>query len=270
VDPNRKRDLRIVSCPKELEFLRPVVIKDLQRIGNLNDGGYVMSSSAILKVNYLLSLGLGENWSFERTFSEINKRAKIDIYDDTVSLSFFLRKAFNGLVNLILFKESLAGVKARINRLSNYFSFWYRNPRNTHHKIRINMSSFERALSIYPIEAEIGLKVDIEGSEWEILDQIIAHQSRFRFILMEVHDFDLHVLQLKKFFNKLSGPLVHSHLHANNFEGLGKNGFPRVFEITLLRDPTILDPREYRSELPLEGLDVPNAKNRPDFLITFS
>jgi hypothetical protein len=270
VDQNRKSHLQIVRCPKELEFLRPVVIKDLQRIGNLTDGGYVMSLSAIMKVNYLLSLGLGENWSFERTFSEINERAKIDIYDDTVSLYFFLRKAFNGLVKLVLFKESLAGVKARINRLSDYFSFWYRNPRNTHHEIRINMNSFERALSIYPIEAEIGLKVDIEGSEWELLDQIIAHQSRFRFILMEVHDFDLHALQLKEFFDKLLGQWVLSHLHANNFEGLGMNGFPRVFEITLLKDQTILDPREYRNELPIEGLDVPNAKNRPDFVVSFS
>jgi hypothetical protein len=262
-------DLIRVDCPKELHFLRPIVVEDLERVGNLADGGYVMTLPVIASVSCLLSLGLGENWSFESNFSKINENASIDIYDDTVSLSFFLRKSCNGVVKTLLLRESWASVKARFNRLSNYFSFWYRNPRNKHHKVRINSKSFEQILSRIPIDSVIGLKIDIEGSEWEILEQILVHQSRFGFILIEIHDFDLHVQQLEEFLDQLSGRLVLSHLHANNFEGLGENGFPRVFEITLLRDPAILSPRGYRNELPLEGMDAPNAKNRPDFVIRF-
>ena len=47
-----------------------------------------MSRSAIERSEVLLSLGLGENWSFEKAFMEINKTASIDIYDHTVSLRF--------------------------------------------------------------------------------------------------------------------------------------------------------------------------------------
>ncbi|MDA2992694.1 MAG: FkbM family methyltransferase [Actinomycetota bacterium] len=259
-----------VACPKELHFLQPVVVEDLERVGNLADGGYVMTLPVITNIDSLLSLGLGENWSFESTFSQINRSARIEIYDNTVSLSFFVRKSLNGVVNLLLFRESGASVKARFSRLSNYFSFWYRNPRNKHHQVRISRETFDQALSRIPTDSVVGLKIDIEGSEWEILEQIVKHQSRFGFILIEIHDFDLHVQQLKNFLDQLSGRLVLSHLHANNFEGLGKNGFPRVFEITLLRDPAIRTPREYRKELPLDGMDTPNAKNRPDFVISFN
>jgi hypothetical protein len=258
-----------VNCSKELHFLRPVVVEDLERVGHLADGGYVMTLPVIANIDSLLSLGLGENWSFESTFSQINRSASIEIYDNTVSLSFFVRKSLNGVVKLLLFRESGASVKARFSRLSNYFSFWYRNPRNTHHQVRISRETFDQALSRIPTDSVVGLKIDIEGSEWEILEQIIKHQSRFGFILIEIHDFDLHVQQLKNFLDQLSGRLVLSHLHANNFEGLGQNGFPKVFEITLLRDPAMLSPREYRNELPLEGMDAPNAKNRPDFVINF-
>lgn len=262
-------DFISVTCPKELHFLRPVVVEDLERFGDLADGGYVMTLRMIANIDSLLSLGLGENWSFESTFSEINKNASINIYDDTVSLSYFFRKSFNGVVKLLLLIESWASVQARFSRLSNYFSFWYRNPRNTHHQVRISRETFDQALSRIPTDSIIGLKIDIEGSEWEILEQIITHQSRFGFILIEIHDFDSYVQQLKDFLDQLSGRLVLSHLHANNFQGLGKNGFPRVFEITLLRDREILAPRKYRNELPLVGMDVPNAKNRPDFKINF-
>lgn len=47
-----------------------------------------MSWSAIERSDALLSLGPGENWSFEKVCSEINKNLSIDIYDHTVSFHF--------------------------------------------------------------------------------------------------------------------------------------------------------------------------------------
>lgn len=258
-----------VVCPIELNFLQPVIIEELCRVGNFTDGGYAMNGAAIKKSDALLSLGLGENWSFERAVSDINPKATIDIYDDTVSFFFFVRKAFNGLVNLILFRDSKSNFLARFWRLKDYFTFWVRDPMNTHHQIRINKDSFKKVLSGYPNETMIGLKVDIEGSEWDILDLISEDQSRFEFVLIEIHDFDQHVDQVRKFLGNLAGSFIIAHLHANNFDTLGSNGFPRVFEITLLRERNVVTTRESRKELPISGLDAPNAKNRPDFLIKF-
>ena len=115
----------------------------------------------------------------------------------------------------------------------------------------------------------LGLKIDIEGSEWEILDLVAENKDRLEFVLLEIHDFDRHVEQLRDFLRDLSGSFVLAHLHANNFETLGSNGFPRVFEITLLRLSVATSAGGYRGKLPIPGLDVPNAKNRPDFVIDF-
>jgi hypothetical protein len=269
VDPNRISNFVRVECPTELKFLQPVIIEELCRIGNFADGGYAMSLSAVHRSNAFLSLGLGENWSFETSVSEINPKATIDIYDDTVSLLFFVRKAFNGLVKLVLWRDSKSNFFARFGRLRDYSSFWLKNLKNTHHQIRISEKSFKRILSDYPIDAKIGLKVDIEGSEWDILELISENQSRFEFLLIEIHDFDRHVDELRKFLSDLAGSFIIAHLHANNFETLGRNGFPRVFEITLLREANLATTGELRKELPIHELDSPNAKNRPDYVIQF-
>jgi len=256
-------------CPAELQFLQPLIVEELCRIGNLSDGGYAMTIAAVNNSEIFLSLGLGENWSFEEAISQINPKASIDIYDDTVSLSFFVRKAINGLGKIALLRDSRRDFLMRCSRLKDYLSFWVINPRNRHHQIRINEDSLKKVLSGYPDKTMIGLKVDIEGSEWNILDLISENQSRFEFLLIEIHDFDKHVDQLRKFLCDLAGSFIVAHLHANNFETLGSNGFPRVFEITLLRSSDSTASVQYRSNLPVPGLDVPNAKNRPDYLIEF-
>jgi hypothetical protein len=258
-----------LTCPEDLYFLRPVIVEEICRVGNLSDGGYAMSRSAIERSDVLLSLGLGENWSFEKAFSEINKSASIDIYDHTVSLQFFASKVLKGLVKFLLFKELPSSLFARAKRLHEYFGFWEKNSQNKHHQIRISEASLRTALSRYKRSDLIGLKVDIEGSEWEILNLIAGNKDRFEFVLIEIHDFDKHVEQLRDFLRDLSGEFVLAHLHANNFETLGSNGFPKVFEITLLRSTGTAISAGYRSELPVPGLDVRNAKNRQDFLIKF-
>ena len=258
-----------IMCPEELYFLRPVIVEEICRVGNLSDGGYVLTRSAIEKSKVLLSLGLGENWSFEKAFTEINKFASIDVYDHTVSFRFFVVKVIKGIVKFLLFKEKFSNVLARAKRLKDYFLFWIMNSRNKHHRIRIGEASLSAALSRYKNSNLIGLKVDIEGSEWEILNLIAGNKDRFQFLLIEIHDFDNHVDQLRDFLREMSGQFVLAHLHANNFEILGNNRFPKVFEITLLRSHGTSISVDYRSELPIPGLDVPNAKNRQDFLIKF-
>jgi len=258
-----------VQCSKELIFLRPIVIKELSRIGNVTDGGYALTTSTISKSSHFLSLGLGENWSFENAVRKVNPHAPIDIYDHTVSLTFFTRKALKGIVKFVLGRDSVSNLKSRLKRLKHYFIFWNRSDLNRHHQVRITREVFQEVLSKYPLDSRIGLKVDIEGSEWEILESVAQEKGKFEFILLEVHSFDQHEARLRKFLRDIQDLFVLSHLHANNFEPLGGNGFPKVFEITLLKKTEVTSSMEYRQKLPVEGLDAPNAKNRPDFHISF-
>ena len=260
----------VVRCPEEFKFLQPRVVSDLFRVGNASDGGYVMTSIAISNSKYFLSLGLGENWSFEKAVSEKNLNASIDIYDDTVSLAFFAKKALKGLVKFVFMKDSITNLCARITRWIKYYHFWYISSKNTHHRTRITKNSFREIISRYSLESRIGLKVDIEGSEWEILELIAQNQSLFEFVLIEIHNFEEHESDLRKFLMSLDKGFVIAHLHANNFEGLGKNGFPRVFELTLLKKANAKTTDNYRQRLPIADLDAPNAKNRADFFIDFT
>ena len=258
-----------ITCPKNLFFIRPVVDNSLLRIGTKADGGYVISLNAIKQTQTFLSLGLGENWSFESAVSEINPTAPIDVYDDTVSFGFFLKTVIKGLIKIVFFQDSKSNFSARLSRLQSYYSFWVKESANKHHHVRITKQSFNEILLKYPKEIALGIKIDIEGSEWEILDLISRHQKMFEFMLIEIHDFDAHQPELDAFLGQLADTFILSHLHANNFEGLGLNGFPKVFEITLIRKSGISDPKEFRKELPIPGLDEPNARNRPDFRIEF-
>lgn len=258
-----------VQCSKELNYLRPRVINNLSRMGNIADGGYAITASALSESSHFLSLGLGENWSFENVARKVNPTSPIDIYDHTVSFAFFTRKALKGIAKFVLGRDSFSNLESRFKRLNQYFKFWNLSNLNRHHQVRITREVFQEVLSKYPLNSSIGLKVDIEGSEWEILELVAKEQGRFEFILLEVHDFDQHEAELRKFLSDIQDLFVLSHLHANNFETLGDNGFPNVFEITLLKRAEVTSSEEYRQELPVEGLDSPNAKNRPDFHIKF-
>lgn len=259
-----------IVCPDSLRYLQPQILRNLLRVGNYSDGGYAISGEALDSSTHFLSLGLGENWSFEEEVANRNSDSVIDIYDHTVSLKFFLIKALKGTVKFLLLKESKLNLMSRFSRLTKYRDFWVKTETKNHHRTQVTSESFQEILISYPEGARIGLKVDIEGSEWEILNLISINKFRFVFILIEIHDFDNHEKDLKTFINELRHEFVLSHLHANNFEPLGRNGFPRVFELTLIKQACADSSGEYRKELPVSGLDVPNAKNRPDFRISFS
>ena len=259
-----------VLVTSELKFLQPKMVRNLSRVGNSSDGGYAMTSIAIANSEHFLSLDLGENWTFEIGISQTNPTARIDIYDDTVGLQFFILKWFKGLAKYLFLKDSKANLRARFMRLVSYYSFWHQVRINTHHKLRITKASLQEILSKYPEQSRIGLKVDIEGSEWEILKIIEQNQLRFEFILIEIHQFDEHVSELREFLKGISANFVNAHLHANNFEALGRNGFPKVFELTLLKNSNAQTSGLYRPRLPVQDLDTPNAKNRPDYSINFA
>ena len=74
-------------------FFKPNHNYFLERIGKENDGGYLINSEAILKSDYLLSFGIFDDWSFEKSFKKYNKNAKIFCYDDIISLNFIFTRS---------------------------------------------------------------------------------------------------------------------------------------------------------------------------------
>ena len=84
----------------------------LKRFGKKNDGGYLISKESIKLSNYLISIGINEDWSFEKDIKSKFPHIKIFCYDDKLETKFlikeFLSQLFFVIYNLnfkLLFKK---------------------------------------------------------------------------------------------------------------------------------------------------------------------
>jgi hypothetical protein len=129
--------------------------------------------------------------------------------------------------------------------------------------------SFQESLTGIHRKHPTMLKIDIEGGEYQFIDDLLMHLSEnHRFInciIMELHDtyamrneFRRLVLGVSEFF-----PIV--HIHGNNCAGIAGDGLPEVLEITFASASA----DRGSSEFPLLELDFPNDSNRPDLEFSF-
>jgi hypothetical protein len=122
------------------------------------------------------------------------------------------------------------------------------------------------------------LQMDIEGSEWSVLESTPSSVlQQFRIIVIEFHDLDemmsnvMKLTQVESVFQKLAADFEPVHLHANNccpalrFRGVE---IPRVLEVTLLRK-TRFHPKGVRhdSQVP-HPLDIQNMLDRRPAVLT--
>ena len=75
---------------------------DLIRIGSNNDGGYLVEKKSLFETEYLISFGLGLNWSFEKQFYKLNE-CQIDCYDHTIKYSSLKKISRRNILNLFEF-----------------------------------------------------------------------------------------------------------------------------------------------------------------------
>ena len=76
-------------------FLKPKKTYKLERIGKDNDGGYLIGSNSIKRTKNLISLGIHDDWSFEKQIFEFNNDIKVFCYDDQTSIKFLIKKILN-------------------------------------------------------------------------------------------------------------------------------------------------------------------------------
>ena len=69
---------------------------DLIRIGRDNDGGYLVSQADIDHSDLLVSLGISDDWSFEKDFI-FQQDVEIFAYDASVNGKIFLKRFIKSL-----------------------------------------------------------------------------------------------------------------------------------------------------------------------------
>ena len=81
--------------------LAPSCVCSNIRIGSKHDGGYEVSKSSIQNSEFLLSLGMNEDWRFEEEFCRL-KKVPVHLYDHTVTRFWLFENALKNTVKTFL------------------------------------------------------------------------------------------------------------------------------------------------------------------------
>ena len=73
------------------KFLKPKKKFLLKRLGKNYDGGYLIDHTSLKETNTLISLGINDDWSFEKDFFKSNPNSKILCFDRDTSLLFLVK-----------------------------------------------------------------------------------------------------------------------------------------------------------------------------------
>lgn len=218
---------------------------EYKRIGSKNDGGYI-NVNDISNNDFAISFGISDNVDWEKGFMQYG--AGIDCYDNSI----------NGLPENIFnsrFFKKTVGVDINLSEC-------------------INLSKWNK---------DFVLKMDIEGSEWEVIQQTsFKDLSNFRQILIEYHwildklnnkdEYEI----IKSCIDKISDTHTPVWIHANNY-GRSLNVDNRILadvvEVLYLRNSSYKfeDYSNYEEYYNIfNSLNMPNTKNLNDILVSFS
>lgn len=254
-------------------YFKPKKEYDLIRLGQNYDGGYLVEKQSILNSNTLITLGLGYDWSFEKDYYKI-KQKKIFCYDHTINYSG-IKKLCRKLLSSYLFRAFKPKYFSEKDFFSNFIKgvFLYKDYKkfftNNATHIEKRVGSGQGGITLNEIIKDkkdmspIFLKVDIEGSEYRIFDEIIENQNHFCGLAIELHDVDLHLVKIENFFKNLDMELV--HIHPQNPAFVTSDNIPTQLELTFAKNPNPIgtDPK-----IPHE-LDQPANPKLPDIKLLF-
>ena len=248
----------------------PKVASKLVRLGRDNDGGYLVDQQSIDRADLLVSFGIDTDCSFEHDFWQKKPECPCVAFDHTTSWSLFAKRFVRKLTcpfppwRLRHFAVLKSILDER--RLYRYF---FGQPTNEHRCQAIGYAT-RGCVDVNMIVNEFSsinilFKIDIEGSEYRILDQILAVQERICGLLIEFHDCDLHRDRISRFIRDFKLPLV--HIHANNCGPLDQHGDPISLEMTFGSPSS----SEHTLSQPWQSsvLDQPNTTCNADYVLQF-
>ena len=273
-----------------LARIHPVAIDDLARLGRDNDGGYVISRRCVAQTRVLLSFGVGDDWSFERDFVSSAPEVQVVAFDGNVSPQTFSRRALFGLlragrglvrrrVNEV--KEAIRDAKKQRALHADFHTF-FSSPKHRFVSMFVGDWSspnritwdevFDRYVGSTGDQADVFVKMDVEGAEYRVLPALYSSASRINGLAIEFHDCDLLWERFVEITARLQESFVVVHVHGNNCDFLiPGTTTPRTLEVTFL-NRALVSPAAPLSEarFPIDGLDQPNEPTRDDYRLSFA
>lgn len=263
----------VLRIPAELNFLTPMITNQLVRIGRNGDGGYILPESIVQETDTLVSMGINDDWSFDEDFLARNPLLKIHAYDHTISRKIFQRKILRERIRKFRGKSDAKGVAYRMQILESYEKFFTGNV--THFTERIHRSTDPgidvdiRTVLERTGSARVFIKMDIEGSEHGVIDDLVRHSSACIGLAIEFHKTNTRRQAFISAVKTLQNIYDIVHLHANNWGTIHADNLPETLEMTFIKKG-MCSFEGKRIALPLPGLDYASHPDRNDYRLEFT
>lgn len=257
----------------ELNELQPLRIGEMVRVGDKEDGGYVIPNYFRDSRLTLISIGLGDNWSFENQGKGIFFDRFISI-DHTVSFSSIVGR----LLNRILTRNiNLSNCLYFIKLIAQYLKT-FKILRNSHIRKKLVSSNNKKVKNEITLDEcfsitgdkNVILKIDIEGDEYKIIEDVFRYTEKielfiieFHFTERQLHDFSTAISRLKEFF-------LLAHTHANNFDFVSVNGIPNTVELTFVNKNIFNGNYDKIQNCPIIEIDYPCNPIKSDINLNFT
>ena len=247
-------------------FFKPVVNIHLLRLGLKQDGGYFVPSKIIKKSKKIISCGLGPDWSFEKNLRKKNKDIEIVFYDHTINFIFWLKNGVNSLYYYIRYKNNFKNVFKFLD-----YKYFFSQNKITHKKFKITATNNfkKKEISLNQIlKNELNnliLKIDIEGDEYLVLEDIVKHQKKINCLIIEFHKINKNKKKIKRFIKKINY-LKNCNISPNNSVEADEKGDPRVLEIIFINKKFLLK-KDFKRKISLRYL--PNNPYKKKIIINF-
>ena len=238
------------------KIFKPKKEYELTRLGKKNDGGYLVGIQTVKESQCLISFGIRDDWSFEKDF--LKKNIVKALCFDSENILDILKKKFKSDLSFIYKLNILKIIK---NLIAFYNFYKFKKKTKIIQKI-ISTGDLNQIMSEINSD-KIFLKIDIEGSEYSILEEIIQNQERIEGLVIEFHNIQRNMDILTDFIKKFK--LEITHIHPNNYSKLDKDGNPEIIEMSFEKNPQILGDEKIFPN----PLDMKNWKRGPDIEINF-
>ena len=202
----------------------------------------------------------------------IKKNGDVSIiaFDHTVNNEFWIKRFKKDFISLLLLKKLSLNKILDVFKYIDYRIFFRKNKIHYRKKI-VNKCKNNNQISISKILKplkNVVLKVDIEGDEYKILNDIKKNSKKIIFLIIEFHNIHKNLVKIKKFLDNLDLKLIHTH--ANNYGGINKKNIPKVLELSLINSKIIKIKNIYsKRKYPIVNIDYKNFKRRDDIKIKF-
>jgi len=188
----------------------------IYRVGSSLDGGYVMHK--IGNEKKAISIGVGRDVSWDLAISKLG--IMVHMYDHTVARP------------------------PTIFTNSKFYKIGIRSSKTKNSKTLLHFEGILQKSGCEDSENLI-LKIDIEGGEWEILEEIESKfLEKFNQIIIEFHDVDLNDPIKKNVLEKIKQTHSIIHINPNNYSKITSfEGylFPNILEVTYVKKQLLLN-----------------------------